>query len=156
MTIIPIRKHNDPVLREVAQARFDWKDEGHMRAAKDLQDTFMDSPRARGIAATQLGIMLRLFIMKTQERGIFLVANPIVVSATAELEVQEEECLSFPNLRVKVIRPERGIVSFETLIEGSPLNVETPLSGWDFRCYLHELDHLNGITLDMIRRARRA
>ena len=62
--------------------------------------------------------------------------------------------MSYPNLTVKVPRPCMGTVRFEHA-PGEETTI-CDMDGWDFRCFLHELDHLNGITIDIIRRKQKA
>lgn len=148
----PILKHGDPVLRQVC-IPFDWDDRGHMQGLADLCETLVDSPRARGLAANQIGFLARAFVMRMDGKVLVMV-NPRVRRASATVAIEEEECMSFPNLRVKVARPIAGDVSFE--VGKFEMMDYQGLDGWDFRCFLHELDHLNGITIDLIRRKQKA
>lgn len=146
-----ILKHNHPALRQVCPP-FEWDNPRHRQDLADLKATLLDTPRARGLAAPQVGFLCRVFVMRF--RGDVLVcANPKVVQASGITSIETEECMSFPNLYVKVQRPLGGRVSFET--DGASEALLT-MSGWDFRCFLHELDHINGITIDLIRRKQKA
>lgn len=147
----PILKHNDPHLRQVCPP-FDWDNPEHMQGLADLLETLIDSPRARGLAAPQIGLLARAFAMK-MGRTIYAVVNPQIISASAISAIEEEECMSFPNLKVKVQRPTSGQVQFHT---DRHEDMVVHMVGMDFRCFLHELDHINGITIDLIRRKQKA
>ena len=147
----PILKHNDPHLRQVCPP-FDWDNPEHMQGLADLIETLIDSQRARGLAAPQIGLLARAFAMKI-EKTIYAVVNPKIINSSAISAIEEEECMSFPNLRVKVQRPISGQVQFHTDRDEDMI---VHMVGIDFRCFLHELDHLNGITIDLIRRKQRA
>jgi len=148
----PILKYNAPELRQVCRA-FDWSDPEHLRGLADLRATLIDSPRARGLAANQIGFLARAFVMRYQGTVLDCV-NPFIVSARPDIEVEAEGCMSYPNLTVKVPRPCMGTVRFEHA-PGEETTI-CDMDGWDFRCFLHELDHLNGITIDIIRRRSRS
>lgn len=142
-----ILKHNHPALREVCPA-FDWSNPEHMQGLADLIETLISHPRARGLAAPQIGLLARAFAMKV-DKTIYAVVNPRVLNSSGALVIEEEECMSFPNIRCKVARPASGQVQFNSDRDTPHV---MPLDGWEFRCFLHELDHLNGITLDILRR----
>ena len=94
-----------------------------------------------GLSANQVGVMHRMFIMGTDD---FFVAciNPKVIEQSKETEVSVEGCLSFPGLQLKVERP-KWIIAEYTDAEGQVQ--QTKFEGITARCYLHELDHMNGI-----------
>jgi len=99
-----------------------------------------------GLAAPQCGIEARVFTMYTRNlQGVtepFAVFNPTVI-ATSDDETQDYEgCLSFPNLLLAVRRPENIVVEFFDR-DKNPVIIR--LDGIDARCFLHELDHLNGV-----------
>ena len=146
----PILKHNDPHLRQVCPP-FDWDNPEHMQGLADLLETLIDSPRARGLAAPQIGLLARAFAMK-MDKTIYAVVNPKIINSSAISAIEEEECMSFPNLKVKVQRPTSGQVQFHT---DRHEDMVVRMVGMDFRCFLHEYDHIQGVTIDQIRRARR-
>jgi peptide deformylase len=98
-----------------------------------------------GISANQVGIDAQVFVMGSKhvpdKSAIFF--NPKVVEASQETITDVEGCLSFPGIFVKVKRPAWIIAEFQDE------NGETKrgkILEYDARCYLHELDHLLGIT----------
>lgn len=98
-----------------------------------------------GLAANQVGYNGRIFVMKPQTGKPFAVINPTIerVSATTKLDV--EGCLSFPNLFLYVQRPDKVDVNYLD-IDGK--NVKMLLQDFEARIFLHEFDHLEGITFD--------
>ena len=70
--------------------------------------------------------------------------NPTVLQYTSEIQDDIEGCLSFPNMFVKVKRPKEILAKFwnENLEEQV-----VKITGYSAKCYLHELDHLLGITM---------
>ena len=98
-----------------------------------------------GLAANQVGLNGRIFVMKPKSGKPYAVINPTIegVSATSKLDV--EGCLSFPNLFLYVNRPDKIDVNFLD-IEGK--NVTMLLEDFEARIFLHEFDHLEGITFD--------
>jgi len=99
-----------------------------------------------GLSANQVGIDARVFAMFPRNipeiHTPFALFNPKVIDASLELEDDEEGCLSFPGLFFKVKRPQSIIVEF---LDRSNKSYILRLEGIDARCFLHELDHLNGI-----------
>ena len=98
-----------------------------------------------GLAANQVGFNGRIFVMKPNTGKPYAVINPTIekVSATSKLDI--EGCLSFPNLFLYVNRPDKISVNFLD-IDGK--NVTMLLEDFEARIFLHEFDHLEGITFD--------
>lgn len=97
-----------------------------------------------GLAANQVGLNKRLFVMSDRSRiDTILCMNPTILQHTAAATEQLEGCLSFPNIWVKVKRPMEVLVHFydENLTEQI-----FKMDGHNARVYLHELDHTLGIT----------
>lgn len=98
-----------------------------------------------GLAAPQVGISKRLFVMDVRDPDgnkdpkIFI--NPEIIHVEGE-QLGEEGCLSFPGLFQQVKRDMRVIVRAED-IQGTEF--ETDLEGLAARCVLHETDHCDGI-----------
>ena len=92
-----------------------------------------------GLSANQCGVSERIFVMGTEEFQLVCI-NPKVLERGPE-EKGKEGCLSFPGLFLNVDRPEWIEVEFTD--ENGTVN-QTRLEGISARCFLHELDHLNG------------
>ena len=100
-----------------------------------------------GLAANQVGLPLRLFLMNLQsdpqEGEEFVFINPILSRPKGSIE-KEEGCLSFPEVYVNVERAERIKVTY-TSLENEETTIEA--DGLLARAIQHELDHLNGVLL---------
>jgi peptide deformylase len=137
---------NDPILRTPTEP-FDFKnppvDPVVLKAALLKA---MDKAGGMGLAANQVGLPYRVFVMRTtpdlsgstREYACF---NPRVLSMSEDKDRDMEGCLSFPDLWLKVDRPKT--VSAEFTNEFGDL-VNEMFVMWNARCYLHETDHLNG------------
>lgn len=110
------------------------------KLSKDMQ-TFMVLNNGLGLAAPQIGLPYRMFVMG--EPGSFkTVFNPIIVSQAEEKQKSEEGCLTFPGLFIKIPRATHIDVEYENEFGKA---VEEKFSGLWAKCFLHEYDHLNGI-----------
>ena len=117
----------------------------------DLLDTMYAAP-GRGLAAPQIGVLQRVFVMDTswKEGGrsprIFI--NPEISSASQTRLTGPEGCLSIPGVTTNVERAE-AITLRWTALDGS-LFAEH-LTGFDAVCAQHEFDHLEGlVTFDRL------
>lgn len=106
----------------------------------------MDKENGLGLSANQVGLNARVFVMQTSNlpdvNTPFAVFNPRIIDISQEMELGEEGCLSFPGLFFKVLRPKNIVVEF---LDRNNLKRIIELTGIDARCFMHELDHLNGI-----------
>jgi peptide deformylase len=106
---------------------------------QDMFDT-MYAEGGVGLAAQQIGVPLRLFVMNCN--GIKLVAaNPEILSTEGE-QTGEEGCLSVGKVHADLKRPERVVLRAQD-IKGNTFEREA--SGLAARCFLHETDHCDGI-----------
>ena len=96
-----------------------------------------------GLSANQCGIMTRMFIIGHENFELVCI-NPKVLGQSAEIIKGDEGCLSFPGLFCKIERP--AWIDVEFINEKGEI-LQTRLEGLTARCYLHELDHMNGIKL---------
>lgn len=96
-----------------------------------------------GLAATQIGITQRVFVM--QIAGVFRACfNPEIVESSDILVNYTEGCLSFLGDQCIITRPDWVKVKYQTH-NGDV--IEEQLQGLEATCFQHELDHLNGITM---------
>jgi len=97
-----------------------------------------------GLAATQVGLLYRVFVMgwrgAPEEAKAFF--NPIVVATVDEVEDLEEGCLSFPGIYVNIKRPKKILARWQN---SKGEWEESEFEGYNCKCFLHELDHLEGI-----------
>lgn len=138
MTIRPIVEYPAPVLLSPGGpvTRFD----GELEALiKDMFDTMYDAGGV-GLAAPQIGLSLRLFVMDCA--GVKLVAaNPEIVSVDGE-QSGEEGCLSVGKVRAELKRSEHAVLRAQD-IKGVTFKREA--SELAARCFQHETDHCDGI-----------
>jgi len=107
--------------------------------AQDMFDTMYDAGGV-GLAAQQIGVPLRLFVMDCD--GIKLVAaNPEVISVDGE-QSGEEGCLSVGKVPADLKRPDRAVLRAQDLMGKA---FERQANGLAARCFLHETDHCDGI-----------
>ena len=65
----------------------------------------MHDAQGVGLAATQVGVLRRLFVFETDEEGVHAIVNPTIVERGDELETDDEGCLSLQGVRIPVERP---------------------------------------------------
>lgn len=105
--------------------------------------TFMRENNGIGLAAPQVGISKRMFVMEVSNRERICI-NPEIVEASDVLTEFEEGCLSFPGDQCTIKRPDTIIVRYQ---DAEGIWIEDNLVGLEARCFQHELDHLDGITM---------
>lgn len=96
-----------------------------------------------GLSASQVGLNKQLFVMGDSTDNSSICINPEILQHTEESIVDVEGCLSFPNIFIQVKRPK------EILVQYFDENLEQKrqhLNGYSVKCFLHEYDHLQGIT----------
>ena len=138
MSIRPIRLFGDPVLLTPADPVTSF-DAELRKLVQDLSDTMMDAPGV-GLAAPQIGVGLRVFTYFVDD-VVGHVINPSL-KLSAEVEVDDEGCLSFPGLAYPTSRA-FGAVATGFNMHGEPITVEG--TGQLARCVQHETDHLDGV-----------
>ena len=140
-----VRKYGDPALRARALP-VDAIDAAVRAQIAEMRRLLEDAMEA-GLAATQVGIMNRVFVYRTEPDGpVLALVNPELEWASEETETDEEGCLSIPGIWIEVARPAR--IRMRGLDEhGEPVVLDAEMPG--ARVLLHELDHLDGVlTLD--------
>lgn len=133
----------DPVLLEVCD-EWDFETNGDPSELVKEMGKLMTASGGIGLSAPQCGITKRIFVMGNQDDLVACI-NPKIVEMSKVKVREKEGCLSFPELWLSVERPESITVSYQT-VTGEV--VEKELHGLHARVYLHELDHLLGITFD--------
>lgn len=93
-----------------------------------------------GLSANQCGFPHRVFVMGANDDYVAFF-NPKVVESTGEAHMIEG-CLSFPLLGLRITRPQEIVVEYQDFLGAKHT---TKLNGISARCFLHELDHMNGI-----------
>lgn len=105
---------------------------------------FMIANNGIGLSASQVGIDAKLFVMGDSLENSTMCINPTVLQYTEDTQDDVEGCLSFPNVFVKIKRPKEILAQYwdENLKE-----CVVKIAGYSAKCYLHEMDHLLGITM---------
>lgn len=133
-----IRQYGDPVLRMRANEieAFD----AELERLSERMLLLMHDADGVGLAATQVGILRRLFVFNDDGEDR-VVVNPVLAATAKETDLDEEGCLSLGPVRMPVERPvEATIEGFD--VHGAPVRFE--LEGLPARVVQHELDHLDG------------
>jgi peptide deformylase len=137
-----IRQYGDVVLRMQANEVEDFDDD--LRRLVERMTALMHDAQGVGLAATQVGVLRRLFVFEPDEEGPRVIVNPVVIERVDDTEPDEEGCLSLQGVRVPVDRATRLV------LEGKDENgadVRYELEGYGARVAQHELDHLDGVLI---------
>jgi peptide deformylase len=140
--MLKLHKEDDPILKQPAE---NWDFENHVNAAVIEQEMLelMKASNGMGLAGNQVGLLRRVFVMRTTDGREFGCFNPWIMFGDNDFITGDEGCLSFTNLWLKISRHNKITASYLDNT-GKPCIIE--LEGLDARCFQHELDHLNGIT----------
>lgn len=126
----------------------DWNfliDQNAEQLEKSMID-FMAKSNGIGLAANQIGITKRVFVMGS--RNIpefpepFAVFNPKVIEVSKEMVSDQEGCLSYPGLFLTIKRPSWVVAEYQNS-HGDI--IEARFDGYLSKCFQHELDHLDGV-----------
>lgn len=139
---LQLRYYGDPVLRKRAEPVQEITDT-EMILAEDMLKTLY-ATNGIGLAATQVGVLKRFLIVdidiEDPDYEPLMLFNPEIINIEGE-SVVEEGCLSIPDLRADVKRPEKIVVNAVNIHRE---NVEFEADGLLARVIQHEIDHLNG------------
>ena len=138
MAIRKILQVGDPKLRKISEP-VEKIDEEIITLLDDMKDTVVDAEGA-GLAAVQVGVLKRVFVVTTEE-GYFEFINPRIIK-TAGSQKGREGCLSVCNKSGVVERPNKVVVKAFGR-DGVP--VKLTAYGFFARAICHEYDHLDGI-----------
>ena len=143
MALLKVVKYGDPVLERTGDPVTEF-DGGLKELVENIFET-MYAERGVGLAAPQVGVSRRLFVMdcsggRDPKQRLALV-NPVVL-AVEGTQTGEEGCLSFPGLFFNVKRSLRAVVRAQDVT-----GEEVEIDGMELtaRCMLHETDHCDGI-----------
>ena len=152
---LPLRYYGDPVLKRRATP-VATVDDRLRRLAQDMIET-MHAEEGIGLAAQQVGETVALCVVDVPAHcdadaegrplnpGLVMpmvMFNPHIIRASEPTEAREEGCLSFPEIRAKIVRPSEVTVRW---MDEDGREREATLRGLTARCVQHEMDHLEGI-----------
>jgi peptide deformylase len=152
--IRPILRYGDQALHATAAPVTSF-DESLQRLIDDMTETMYAAPGV-GLAATQVGVALRVFVIDLSagrdRNGLIVMVNPEFVARDG-MQLEEEGCLSLPGFNATVVRPARATVKGldrhgrEHSVDGTALLA---------RAFQHEMDHLDGMVfVDRLRGIKR-
>ncbi|HEY2371167.1 MAG TPA: peptide deformylase [Gaiellaceae bacterium] len=142
LALAQIRQYPDAALKMQARRVEEFDDE--LRDLVARMKLLMVDAHGIGLAATQVGVLRRVFVFQRDEDDVRAMVNPQIVERGDESEVADEGCLSIQGVTVPVER------SLQVVIEGKDENgedVRYELDGYEARCVQHETDHLDGVLM---------
>ena len=141
MAVREVIQYPDPILKQICTPAQPTDVD---RVVTDLLDTMRSFDHCVGLAAPQIAEPVRIAVVdltghpKVEDPlGLLVLVNPKVTTTSAETEIRREGCLSLPDLTANVRRP------LSVKIDAGEEEIES--SGFEARCLLHEIDHLDGI-----------
>jgi peptide deformylase len=152
--IRPILKYGDDTLHQAAQP-VDRITPEIERLVDDMVETMYAAPGI-GLAATQVGVALRIFVadltLGRDPAGLIVMINPEFVEREG-MQLEEEGCLSLPGFNATVVRPARAVV--QGLDRAGEMR-QIEATGLLARAFQHEMDHLDGtLFVDRLRGIKR-
>jgi peptide deformylase len=142
LALAQIRQYPDPVLRMEAKPVEEFDDE-LLRLVERMRALMVDAVGV-GLAATQVGVLRRLFVFSPGGDEVLAVVNPRIERQGNETEIDDEGCLSLQGVTAPVDR------ALSVRLEGTDetgRDVSYDLDGYPARTVQHELDHLDGILI---------
>jgi peptide deformylase len=137
-----IRQYPDAALRMKAREVTEFDD--YLLQLVERMIELMRDAQGVGLAATQVGLLQRLFVFELEDQPPRAIVNPRLAEVADEKDSDEEGCLSLEGVRVPVER------SMKVTLEGTDPNgddVRIELEGLGARVVQHELDHLDGVLI---------
>lgn len=150
MAILPIVTYNDSVLREkTVPISFDFPE---INSLIDSMFETMYNSHGVGLAAPQIGKAIQLFVVNADPMfddddeeirfGEQVFINPRIIKLSDQKLPLEEGCLSIPDVRDRIFRPEEVTIAYlDRYFKEQTLTV----GGWVSRVIQHEFDHLQGV-----------
>lgn len=143
IALAQIRQYPDPVLRLRARA-VDAFDADLVRLAERMTGLMRDA-NGVGLAATQIGVLRRVFVFQAGEDDEpTALVNPEITARSSDADVDNEGCLSLQGVLVPVERPV-SLTLEASDVHGEPVRLE--LAGLPARIVQHEVDHLEGVLI---------
>ncbi len=135
-------KAQEKILRRKTP-EFDFSEHTKKEIQEIIKNMKMEMTKVLGIglSANQIGLDMRFFIAKTENK-YYAIFNPVITKTSKETTIMEEGCLSAPEVYGPVERPEKIV------LEGFGINAKKiKIKAWGLlaRIFQHETDHLNGI-----------
>ena len=142
IALAQIRQYPDAALKMTARPVEQFDDE--LRHLAERMKRLMEDAQGIGLAATQVGVLQRLFVFTPSADEVVAVVNPELLEHSEETDVAEEGCLSIQGVQVPVERSYAVTLAGRNE-EGEEVRYE--LEGHYARVAQHEADHLEGILM---------
>src|SRR6266536_412899 len=139
LALAQIRQYPDPVLRMEARPVEEFDDD--LRRLATRMGQLMKEANGAGLAATQIGVLRRIFVFTPEEDEVAAIVNPEIVTRSEETEIDDEGCLSLQGVTVPV---ERSLTVRIGGRDEEGKEVAYDLEGTPARIVQHEVDHLDG------------
>ncbi|MDD2733761.1 MAG: peptide deformylase [Desulfuromonadaceae bacterium] len=148
MPIQPVLRYPHPVLKKLCH-RVEHIDNAIRNLVQDLIDTMHDGPGSVGVAASQIGVTLRVCVVdvsrnrhgKENNHGLLCMINPEIMSRSGSATMREG-CMSVPDYTGDVDRATEIVLQFS---EPDGTVREFTASGFEAVAIQHEMDHLDGV-----------
>jgi peptide deformylase len=142
LALAQIRQYPDAALKMAARPVEEFDDD--LRQLVDRMKQLMVDANGIGLAATQVGVLQRLFVFQASEGETVALANPEIVDRSEETTVEDEGCLSIQGVLLPVERPKTIAIAGQDE-HGADVRyeLEEPYS----RVAQHESDHLEGVLI---------
>lgn len=155
MSILPIITIPDPVLRKISEP-VERVDADTLKLMDDMLETMYAAPGI-GLAAIQVGVPRRIVVIDTADedepKAPLCLVNPEIVGIGQTTRLYEEGCLSIPDVRVEIERPQTVTVRY---VDRAGKLQELAADGLLATALQHELDHLDGqLIIDFLSRLKR-
>jgi len=137
-----IRQYPDAALK--MQARPVEEFDEQLVKLVDRMKQLMHDASGIGLAATQVGVLQRLFVFQPEDGDAQAVVNPELQDVSDETDVADEGCLSIQGITVPV---ERALSLTLVGKDEHGADVRFELDGYEARCAQHETDHLDGVLM---------
>jgi peptide deformylase len=137
-----IRQYPDPSLRMRAHEVTEF--DASLANLADKMKSLMVDAHGVGLAATQVGVLRRMFVFSPGEDEVLAVVNPELAEQSSDVETDDEGCLSMQGVLVPVERSV-AVTLVGKDVEGSDVRLE--LGDMAARVVQHEIDHLDGVLI---------
>jgi peptide deformylase len=142
LALAQIRQYPDAALKMQARPVEQFDDE--LRSLVERMKLLMKDASGIGLAATQVGVLQRLFVFQPNEDDVVAVVNPEIVERSKETDVDDEGCLSIQGILVPV---ERSVTVTLVGRDEQGEEVRYELDDIYARAAQHEADHLDGVLI---------
>ena len=142
LALAQIRQYPDDALKMTARPVEAFDDD--LRNLVGRMRLLMRDASGIGLAATQVGVLRRVFVFQPTDHDVLAIVNPQLTKLSEEKEVADEGCLSIQGVTVPV---ERAVAATVVGKDENGADVRYELEGYAARCAQHEVDHLDGVLM---------